>query len=66
MSSRTVDRYIARRAEIRQDWELERTDMLAATLTRLSELEVLARKSGNLAVALGAINAMSRLAQLQR
>lgn len=67
VSSRTIDRYIASaRAEIRQDWELERTDMLAATLTRLSELEALARKSGQLSVALGAINAMARLAQLQR
>ncbi|WP_457766916.1 hypothetical protein [Cyanobium sp. ULC065] len=40
--------------------------MLAATLTRLAGLEVLARKSGNLAVALGAINAMARLDQLHR
>lgn len=65
VSSRTIDRYIAAaRAEIRADWEVGRVDALAALLSRLAELESLARKSGQLSVALGCLNAQARLAQI--
>ncbi len=66
VSVRQTDRYIAAaREQIREDWQLDRVDMLAHTLSSLAELQREARKAGQLSVALGCINSMARLVQLR-
>jgi hypothetical protein len=52
------------RERIRADWELERTDFLAQQLSTLTDLQLRAMQRGELAVALGCINAKARLCQL--
>ena len=52
------------RESIRQDWEIERPQMIAELLSQLSTLEMEAREKGQLAVAFGCINTMARLCRL--
>ena len=65
VSSRQTDTYIQKARELmRKDWDMERYEMVAQELSKLSTLEMEARKRGQLAVALGCINSSIRLAQL--
>ena len=66
ISSRSVDRLMRlAREEIKAAWsEVERADLLAQLLTSLSELQQHARKTGQLGIALGCINATAKLAGL--
>lgn len=52
------------RDRIRADWEVERVDFLAQSLSQLSTIHTQAMASGNLSVALGAITAKAKLCQL--
>ena len=65
VSSRQTDTYIQKARELmRQDWDMERYEMVAQQLSKLATLEMEARKRGQLAVALGCINTSAKLAQL--
>jgi hypothetical protein len=65
LGERQARRLIASaRGRIRQDWEIERPQMIAEMLAQLSTLQREAGAKGQLAVALGAINSMVRLAGL--
>ncbi len=62
-SSRSADRLLAAaRQQIRSDWDIERPQMIAELLSRLSEIQQESRRTGRLGVALAAINASARLA----
>lgn len=65
LGDRQVRRLIVlARESIRQDWEIERPQMVAEMLSQLSSLQVEARQKGQYAVALGAITAAARLCRL--
>jgi hypothetical protein len=65
LSDRQTRRLVSMaRERIRADWELERTDFLAQQLSTLTDLQLRAMQRGELAVALGCINAKARLCQL--
>jgi hypothetical protein len=50
--------------EIKTDWQIERSDLLAQLFSNLSELQHQARQSGQLGIALACINANAHLADL--
>jgi len=65
VSERTVDRYLMKaREQIKSDWDLERPQMIADLLSQCSSLQMEARRSGQLNIALGAINTAAKLADL--
>ena len=65
VSERTVDRYLMKaREQIKSDWDLERPQMIADLLSQCSSLQMEARRSGQLNIALGAINTAAKLAYL--
>ena len=49
---------------LREDWDMERYEMVSELLSQASTLQMEARKRGQLSVALGCINTAARLAQL--
>ena len=63
---RTTDAYIARARKIlKEDWiNVSREQMLAEVLSQYASLQIEARRSGQLHVALGAIHGAARVAQL--
>ena len=65
VSSRQTDTYIKKARDLmRQDWDMERYEMVSELLSQASTLQMEARKRGQLSVALGCINTAARLAQL--
>ena len=65
LATRSADRLLAlARRRIRASWDLDRAEVLAALLSQLAALQQEARDRGDLAVALGCINASARLAGL--
>ena len=65
VSPRATDNYIKKARELmRQDWDMERYEMVSELLSQASTLQMEARKRGQLSVALGCINTAARLAQL--
>jgi len=65
VSERTVDRYLMKaREQIKSDWDIERPQMIADLLSQCSSLQMEARRSGQLNIALGAINTAAKLADL--
>ncbi|MFY8147724.1 MAG: hypothetical protein ACOVNL_00725 [Prochlorococcaceae cyanobacterium] len=65
VGSRQADDYIARaRDDLRQDWDIERPQMLADLFCQLATLQQEARKTGQLHIALGCINTAAKLARL--
>jgi hypothetical protein len=65
VSERSVDKYLAiARDQLKADWDIERPQMIADLLAQCSTLQMEARRSGQLHIALGAINTAARLAQL--
>ena len=65
VSERTVDRYLMKvREQFKGDWNIERPELMAVILTQYSSIHMEARRTGQLHIALGATNAMARLAAL--
>jgi len=66
VGTRQADEYIARaREQIKADWrEIHRDQMLADLLSQYSTLQVKARNTGQLHVALGCIHGMAKLTHL--
>ena len=65
VSERTVDRYLMKvREQFKADWDIERPDMMARILTHYSSIHMEARRTGQLHIALGAVNAMARVAAI--
>lgn len=65
VSERTVDRYLMKvRKQFKADWDIERPDMMARILSQYSDIHMEARRTGQLHIALGAVNSMARLAAL--
>jgi len=65
VSDRTVDRYLMKvREQFKADWDIERPDMMARILTHYSSIHMEARRTGQLHIALGAVNAMARVAAI--
>ena len=65
VGERSVDKYLERaRDELKQDWDMERPQMIADLLAQCSTLQMEARRSGQYHIALGAINTAAKLAHL--
>lgn len=66
IKERQVETYLARaRQLIKDDWkDLQRDQMIADLLSQFSTLQMEARRTGNLNVALGCIHGAAKLAQL--
>ncbi len=65
VSERTCDGYLARaRDKLKADFDIDRPQMVADLLSQLSTLQMEARRTGNLSVALGAVNTAAKLAQI--
>ena len=66
VGTRQADALIANaRQIIKDDWkEIQRDQMIADLLSQFSTLQMEARRTGNLNVALGCINGAAKLAQL--
>lgn len=65
LATRSADRLLAlARRRIRESWDLDRAEVLAALLSQLATLQQEARARGDLAVALGALNLQARLCRL--
>ena len=65
VSEGTVDNYLKKaREDIKQDWDMERPQMIADFLAQLSTLQMEARSSGQFNIALGCINTAAKLADL--
>lgn len=57
--------YIKRAREIlKQDWDIDRQQMVAELLSQVASIQKEARKQNNLNVALGCINTAARLSQV--
>jgi hypothetical protein len=52
------------REQFKGDWNIERPELMAVILTQYSSIHMEARRTGQLHIALGATNAMARLAAL--
>ena len=65
VGERSVAKYLQiAREELKQDWDMERPQMIAALLAQCSTLQMEARRSGQYHIALGAINTAAKLAHL--
>lgn len=66
ISTRQTDEYLARARElIKDDWkDIQRDQMVADILSQYSSLQMEARRTGQLNVALGCIHGAAKLAQL--
>ncbi len=65
VSERTCDGYLARaRDKLKADFEIDRPQMVADLLCQLSTIQTEARRTGQLHIALGAVNAAARLTQI--
>jgi|DEB0MinimDraft_4_1074332.scaffolds.fasta_scaffold19169_2 hypothetical protein len=65
ISETTARKYIPEvRALVRKDFELDRAQFAAELMQQASSIQMEARRTGNLAVALGAVNALAKLAAI--
>ena len=65
VGERSVDKYLEiARDELKNDWDMERPQMIADLLAQCSTLQMEARRSGQYHIALGAINTAAKLAHL--
>ena len=65
VGERSVDKYLEiARDELKKDWDMERPQMIADLLAQCSTLQMEARRSGQIHIALGAINTAAKLAHL--
>ncbi len=65
VSERTVDTYLKKaREKMKEDFDIDRPQMIADLLGQLSTIQMEARRAGQLHVALGAINTAARLTSL--
>jgi hypothetical protein len=65
ISEHTARKYIPEvRALVKKDFEVDRAQFAAELMAQASSIQMEARRSGNLAVALGAVNALAKLADL--
>ena len=65
VGERSVAKYLQiAREELKQDWDMERPQMIADLLAQCSTLQMEARRSGQYHIALGAINTAAKLAHL--
>tara|TARA_R110001592_G_scaffold71021_3_gene217307 strand:+ start:903 stop:1226 length:324 start_codon:yes stop_codon:yes gene_type:complete len=65
LKDRQADLYLERaREKVKADYDMDRPQMLADLLSQLSTIQMEARRSGNLNIALGAINTAAKLTQL--
>jgi len=65
LKDRQADLYLERaRAKLKADFDMDRPQMLADLLSQLSTIQMEARRTGNLNIALGAINTAAKLTQL--
>lgn len=65
LSVRQSDRILnLAREQIREDWQMERPELAAELLCKLSDLQQEARQTGDLRTALACINATAKLAGL--
>lgn len=61
----TADRYIAgARQVLKADWDIDRRQFTAELMSQLASLQKECRKSNQVAVALGCINSMAKIAQV--
>lgn len=65
LKDRQADLYLERaRKKLKADYDMDRPQMLADLLAQLSTIQMEARRSGNLNIALGAVNTAAKLTQL--
>jgi hypothetical protein len=65
LKDRQADLYLDRaRKKLKADYDMDRPQMLADLLAQLSTIQMEARRSGNLNIALGAVNTAAKLTQL--
>ena len=65
VGERSVAKYLQiARDELKNDWDMERPQMIADLLAQCSTLQMEARRSGQYHIALGAINTAAKLAHL--
>ena len=65
VSASAVDPYLAAaREKLKADFDIERPQMVADLLNQCATLQMEARRTGQLHIALGAINTAAKLAQL--
>jgi hypothetical protein len=65
VSARTADAYIAGAREVlKADWDIDRRQFTAELMSQLATLQKECRKSNQVAVALGCINSMAKIAQV--
>ena len=65
IAARSADRLLAlARDRLRADWAMDRRQLVAELLSQLATLQQEARARGDLAAALGCINATARLARV--
>ena len=65
MSASGTDPYLAAaRDKLKADFDIERPQMIADLLSQCATIQMEARRTGQLHIALGAINTAAKLAQL--
>jgi len=65
LKDRQADLYLDRaRKKLQADYDMDRPQMLADLLAQLSTIQMEARRTGNLNIALGAVNTAAKLTQL--
>jgi|TARA_R110002012_G_scaffold93914_2_gene227736 hypothetical protein len=65
LKDRQADLYLERaRKKLKADYDMDRPQMLADLLAQLSTIQMEARRTGNLNIALGAVNTAAKLTQL--
>ena len=65
LKDRQADLYLDRaRKKLKADYDMDRPQMLADLLAQLSTIQMEARRTGNLNIALGAVNTAAKLTQL--
>ena len=65
VGERAVDKYLQiAREQLKADWDIERPQMVADSLSQCSTLQMEARRAGQYHIALGAINTAAKLASL--
>lgn len=61
----SADNYIRdARAILKEDWDIDRQQMVAELLSQVQSIQKEARKQQNMAVALGCVNAAARITQI--
>jgi hypothetical protein len=66
LSESTTDKLLVEvRKQLKRDFEIDREQFAAELMQQASSIQMEARRTNNLNVALGAINTLARLAQLE-